>query len=141
MVYIDWVYYKTVFEGTLVPSDTFPTMARLASDVVDMIAMLPITQNMLPGADRAALIQKATAYEVDYLYEQGGESAANGAADAFMGSESLGEYRYAGSAQSGDDSAVALVEGIPVSPITKRLLYRAGVMSRWVYEGVTGYGE
>lgn len=131
MVYIELTWYKDVFGGKIVPDDEFDHMARLASDVVDMVALLEIT----PEIAQKEQVKKATAYEMELLYQQGGDDAVNGNAEAFGGSESLDRYSYNRPSNDVLESAMDTVDGIPFSPIARRLLFRAGVMTSNVYAG------
>ena len=131
MAYIDTAYYKTEFQGTPIPDSQFSRLESIASDVIDSVVSTPIIVENL-GAEAHALLQKACAYQVEHLFNLGGVNAINGMSELDMGSEHLGSY----SVSNANGSSFSLsVNGIPFSAMTKALLGRAGLMSRWVYKG------
>lgn len=137
MAYIDSVYYKDSFDGSPVPEDQFPRLASIASDLIDMVVSAPIVVSDL-GTEVQELLKKATAYQVECLYSQGGIDAINGLSESSISSESLGSYsitkqtRYAEGQKTNQSMSVG---GIPFSALAYSLLKRAGLINKWVYKG------
>lgn len=131
MAYIDTAYYKTEFQGTPIPESQFSRLESIASDVIDSVVSTPIIVADL-GAEAHALLKKACAYQVEHLFNLGGVNAINGMSELDMGSEHLGSYSVSNA--SGSSSSLS-VNGIPFSAMTKALLSRSGLMSRWAYKG------
>lgn len=131
MAYIDAAYYESVFGGTKIPDPQFKRLESIASDVIDSVVSTPIIVENL-GAEAHALLQKACAYQVEHLFNLGGVDAINGMSDLDFESEHLGSYSVSNA--NGSSSSLS-VNGIPFSTMTKSLLSRAGLMSRWVYKG------
>lgn len=127
--YIDEAYYINNFRGTPIPSSEFDSLARAASDLIDSIVSKPI-ENITEN------VKKATAYEVEMLFAQGGADAISGFASAGAASERLGDYSIGGEAKATADSKIAMYNGIPVSSIAVSFLRRDGLMSRWWYSEV-----
>jgi hypothetical protein len=130
VAYIDSVYYSNIFKGTVITEGEFERLVELASDVIDSI----VSVDMDETDAQSDLVKKATAYEVEMLYLQGGISSAVGLADGVsVGAESLGGYSVSNTAQSGSQVIMRTKDGIPVSSLTLSLLKKAGLMCRWAY--------
>jgi len=135
MAYIDFNYYANEFGGTTIMDDEFVRLATIASDTIDSIASMPFDINCLP-AESAALVQKATAYQIETLFMQGGVDAIVGMAAQSADSESLADYSISkGATVAASSSKVTLptIGGIPVSQMAISLMRRAGLTSRWAY--------
>lgn len=134
MAYIDQHYYKCEFNGAAIPQEDFTRLVDIASDVIDSIVTTPIVLEDL-SEDTRKLLSKATAYEAELLYQQGGIDSITGFSAENIGSESLGSYSVSnGSSGSGRQGMVSS-GGIPISTMTFALLKRAGLYSRWAYAG------
>lgn len=130
MPYIDKTYYDNTFGGIAIPNDDFPALARAASDTIDAIVMRPV----LDATDEN--VKKATAYEVEYLFRQGGADAYTGfAAAATVENEKLGDYSVTAQQTQAAQEAGYSVGGIPVSPLAIAALRKGGYMNRWAYAG------
>lgn len=128
MVYITKEKYKTIFGSCDIPDTEFTRLASIASDIIDSIATVEIDSD----ADYMYKVQKATAYEVEMLYEQGGIDAVTGmASGSAISSEHLGGYSVSVNASAA--SKTATKGGIPISQLTLSLLKNAGLTSRWAY--------
>lgn len=136
MAYIDNTYYTDTFHGMSIPEEDFPRLAETASDLIDSIVQKPVP---LISGEAPEDVKRATAYEVECLFSQGGLDAATGfAAGISAQSESLGNYsvgRGGASSSSGAAISVPSHDGIPVSSMTISLLRKAGLMCRWAYAG------
>lgn len=133
MAYIDEGYYKGTFRGTEIPEKEFPRLAEIASDVIDSIVTVEIDKNTA----ETDTVKKATAYEVEMLYQQGGVDAVIGFANGTaIGSESLGGYSVSNVGNNGSQVIMRTKDGIPVSALAISLLKKAGLMCRWAYAGV-----
>lgn len=133
MAYIDKAYYTDEFKGTIIPNNEFPRLAEIASDVIASVATIEIDEN----AAKTAEVKKATAYEVEMLYHQGGIDAVLGFAESTaVSSESLGGYSVSNAANNGSQVIIRTKDGIPVSSLAIALLKKAGLMCRWAYAGV-----
>lgn len=135
MAYIDYDHYTKEFQGTTIMEDEFPRLATVASDVIDSLSNVPFRFDELP-AESQALVRKATAYQVEVLFLQGGVDAIVGMSASSADSESLADYRISkGATVASSASKVILpsIGGIPVSQMAITLLRRAGLMSRWAY--------
>jgi hypothetical protein len=130
MAYIDLTYYKQDFNGSEIPDSDFPRIAERASDIIDSVVQTPITAEVLAEHEKA--IKKATAYQADYLYCQGGEDAINGISPIANGeSESLDGYSISANQQSMMNRPT--VGGIPVSPMALAWLRKTPLMQRCVF--------
>ena len=129
MAYIDYTYYTETFSGTPIPESDFSRLADIASDVIYALCNVKPEGEILSNED----FLKAVAYEVEFIYQQGGTEAIFGRSDATMswGSESLGNYSIA--AGEGSKKAVQTFNGIPISPMAIMLLEKLGLLSRWLY--------
>lgn len=123
MSYIDHAYYKDTFKGNDIPDGEFDRLADIASDLIDSIVQMPIPDPV------SAEVKKATAYETEMLYENGGIDAVAGNFEV-GGSISVGGY----SVSSPSVSKILSKNGIPVSSLAISQLKKAGLMCRW-----TGY--
>lgn len=133
MAYIDEGYYKGIFKGTEIPEGEFPRLAEIASDVIDSIVTIEIDEDTAKTDN----VKKATAYEVEMIYQQGGVDAVIGFASGLaIGSESLGGYSISTTENNGSQVIMRTKDGIPVSSLTISLLKKAGLMCRWAYAGV-----
>lgn len=130
MAYIDYEYFKTEFAGCDIPNPEFLRLVSIASDVIDSIVSIDIDEN----ADYMNSVKKATAYEVEMIYAQGGADAITGMASCnAVSSESLGSYSI--SMSNNSNNSVKSKGGIPISELSISLLKKAGLMSRWAYFG------
>lgn len=138
MAFIDADYYANEFKGNSVPESKFARLAELASDVIDGL----ITVEMTDEEKQASVnVKKATAYQLEFMYEHGGIDVILGYSDFDVASESLGDYSYS----TGGSSAANITrtsEGIPVSPLALQYLRKDGLMCRWMYANrKTPYGK
>lgn len=133
MAYITAEYFKNTFNGVEIADDELTRLIQAASDAIDMAAVLPIktvTENVM----------RATAYEVECLFQHGGIDAVHGFSsigNGFGGSERLGDYSVGGGTSSRDSggSEFTMINGIPISPFSVALLRKDGLMRRWLYQG------
>lgn len=133
MAYITAEYYKDTFGGVEIADDELTRLVQAASDAIDMAAVLPIevvTENVM----------RATAYEVECLFQYGGIDAIHGFSSVGTGAggnERLGDYSVSAGATSsaGGSSAFTAINGIPISPFAIELLRKDGLMRRWFYQG------
>lgn len=129
MAYIEKVYYETEFKGSVIPETVFNRLADIASDMIDSLCTTPIDKSDIPDE-----IKRATAYQTEMLFLQGGIEAIAGMADGLtIGSESLGGYSVSNSSVNGSQPVVRTKDGIPVSSLAISLLKKSGYMSRWAY--------
>lgn len=138
MAFIDATYYENEFKGSPIPASKFDRLAELASDVIDGL----ITVEMpLEDKQASANVKKATAYQLEFMFEHGGIDTVLGVSDLDVTSESLGAY----SVSSGGSSSAKIARtagGVPVSPMAVQFLRKDGLMSRWVYaNGTSPYGR
>lgn len=133
MAYIDKAFYTSIIKDTSILDVEFNRLAEIASDVITSIATVEIDKNAANSDD----VKKATAYEVEMLYHQGGIDAVLGFAEsATMGSESLGGYSISNTGNNGSQVIFRTKDGIPVSSLAIAMLKKAGLMCRWAYAGV-----
>ncbi|MEG2621415.1 MAG: hypothetical protein RSC06_00820 [Clostridia bacterium] len=138
MVYIDKAYYDGTFHGTAIPQEDFDRIADMASDLIDGIAVVPFVFAELEEAKQLC-VKRATAYQTELLYLQGGVDAIVGMSAQAADSEQLGAYGITkGATASSSSSKVVLptVFGIPVSEMAVQQLRKAGLMARWAYTGI-----
>ena len=131
MAYIDSSYYTDTFKGTEIPEDEFERLADIASDLIyDICRVKPSETDLVDD-----YFKKAVAYQVEFLYEQGGIEAIMGRSEAAMAglSESLGDYSV--SANTGAQQVITTKDGIPVSSMAVMMLRRLGLMSAWAFAG------
>lgn len=99
---------------------------ELASDVIDGL----ITVDMTDEEKKASVnVKKATAYQLEFMFEHGGVDAILGYSGVDVTSESLGDY----SVSTGTASVPKTRDGIPVSPLALQYLRKDGLMCRWLY--------
>ena len=129
-MYIDKEYYKDTFQGTEIPDEEFTALVRAASDIIDSVVLLPITDK------EDERIKKATAYQVEHLFLQGGIEAINGfSASGVETAEKLGDYSITQKqSQKAMENSLS-VNGTPVSSIAVACLRNGGYMNRWAYAG------
>ena len=133
MAYIDKFFYSVEFKGTPIPDDEFDRLAEIASDVISSIATMEIDEDTA-NTDK---VKKATAYEVEMLYQQGGINAIIGFAEgSAIGSESLGGFSISNTAKSGSQVIMRSKVCIPVSSLAISMLKKAGLMCRWAFAGM-----
>ena len=133
MPYIDFNYYTKEFCGTNVMEDEFPSLERMACDVIDSIVSFPIDTGALPP-ECVELVKKATAYQVETLFMQGGVDAIVGMAAQSADTEQLADYRISkGSTATSSKVIIPSIGGVPVSQMALSMLRRAGLMTRWAY--------
>lgn len=129
MAFIDAAYYKDEFKGNAIPESKFERLAELASDVIDGL----ITVDMTDEEKQASVnVKKATAYQLEFMYEHGGVDTILGYSDVDIASESLGDYSVS-IGGSGSASTPKTRDGIPVSPLALQFLRKDGLMCRWMY--------
>lgn len=120
-------YYDTDFNGTDIPDTEWNRLAETASEILRGVA----TQE-IHGFDREnPHLKRATAYQVEYLYEHGGIDAIFGFATDGASSEMLGDYQISTS----EDTRLKTptMNGLPVSPLAIMALREGGFMRRCVY--------
>ena len=129
MAFIDAAYYENEFKGNNVPSNKFERLAELASDVIDGLITVEMTYE---EKQASANVKKATAYQLEYMYEHGGVDVVLGYSDLDIASESLGDYSF--STKSGStEFTTRTSDGIPVSSLALMYLRKDGLMCRWMY--------
>jgi len=122
MAYIDYDYYLNNFGGNLIPFDEFDFIADAATLIIDGIVSKEITE----ASER---VKRATAYQADTIFVQGGVNAINGLPSGRNGiSETLGDYSVSVGAGSGANFKT--YGGIPVSQLSVTLLRQEGLMQR-----------
>lgn len=129
MAYIDKAYYRDTFHGTEIPEGDFDRLADIASDLIyDICRIKPKETDLIDER-----FKKAVAYQVEFLYEQGGIEAIMGRSEATMAgsSESLGDYSV--SANACAQQVITTKDGLPVSSMAVMQLRRLGLMSRWAF--------
>ena len=128
MAFIDAAYYEDEFKGNSIPESKFDRLAELASDVIDGL----ITVEMTDEEKQASVnVKKATAYQLEFMYEHGGVDSILGYSDVNITSESLGDYSVT---TGGASASIAKTrDGIPVSPMALQYLRKDGLMCRWMY--------
>lgn len=132
MAYITKDFYLNQFHGQTIPDEQFDRLADMASDVIDAVVLVKID----PDKHDMDKIAKAAAYEMEYLYQQGGLDAITGKASSGMTvSEKLDEYSVSESVSDSVKDHLLTVNGIPVSALAVSLLRNLGLMCRWWYAG------
>lgn len=134
MAYIDYHYYDSEFHGSPIPPNEFDRLVDIASDVIRDVAVQQIT----PEHEANPCFKKAIAYQVEYLFTQGGIDAITGFASSAT-SESLGGYSI--SVSSDASKSMKSKGGIPVSTLAIAKLREIGLMNRCVYQRRRRYGE
>ena len=131
MAYIDYTYYTDTFSGTTIPESEFNRLADIASDVIYHLCNVKPEGDILTNED----FLKAVAYEVEFIYDQGGTEVIFGRSDAAMSwdSESLGNYSISAGSGEASGAKVKTFNGIPISPFTYMILSDLGLLSRWLY--------
>lgn len=130
MAFIDAEYYANEFKGETIPETKFARLAELASDVIDGL----ITVDMTDEEKQASVnVKKATAYQLEFMYEHGGIDTILGYSDFDVTSESLGDYSVSTGGGNGASSVVKTSYGVPVSPLALQFLRKDGLMCRWMY--------
>jgi hypothetical protein len=127
MEYIDQTYFAT-YTTTVISAGEFAVLAERASDVIDMLTMQKIiAYGGIEEFDEAtqAAIKKATAAEVETLFNQGGINAVVGNADSRASSFTVGKFSI-----SGGGAGMATINGIPVSPLINGYLLMTGLLYR-----------
>lgn len=133
MAYITYEYYANTFHGLTIPESEFDRMAEMASDMIDAIAVRPVDLEKID----AALLAKATAYQMELLYTQGGVDAVTGKATSqVVTNEKLDEYSISEQQSASAAENTLTVNGIPVSPLAVAILRKLGLMCRWFYAGM-----
>lgn len=129
MAYLTKDYYEDTFHGVSIPDSQFDRLALAASDVIDALVTRPITDDV----DKDTLA-KATAYQLEYIYQQGGIEAITGsAAGQHVTTEKLDDYSITEQFTASAEQNQLSVNGIPVSPLALSILRKLGLMSRWLY--------
>lgn len=131
MAYLTKEYYVNSFRGAHIPDGEFERLAQTASDVIDALVTRPITEE----TDKDALA-KATAYQLEYIYQQGGLDAVTGAAaNQQVVTEKLDDYSVSQQLTTAAEQNQISIYGLPVSPLALMILRKLGLMSRWLYSG------
>lgn len=130
MAFIDAAYYVNEFKGEPVQGRKFERLAELASDVIDGLITVDMTDE---EKQASANVKKATAYQLEYMSEHGGIDTILGYSDVDISSESLGDYSVSSGGNSGSARIIKTSDGIPVSPLALRYLRKDGLMCRWMY--------
>ncbi|MBQ7125115.1 MAG: hypothetical protein IJO00_01995, partial [Clostridia bacterium] len=104
-------------------------LAAAASTIIDLLVSSPIT---VVTED----IKRATAYEAELLFAQGGIDAISGLASVTSGiDEKLGDY-FIGTPYVSNEKRCYSIGGVPVSGLTLFILKKGGYMSRCIYTEV-----
>lgn len=138
MAYIDAAYYEDVFHGIAIPPEDIDRLMEMASDLIDAVANVPFTFSDL-SEEEQGFVQKATAYQTEMLFLQGGVDAIVGMSAQAADSEHLGSYsitKGATAASSSSKVVMPTINGTPVSGLAVQQLRKAGLMSRWAYAGI-----
>lgn len=125
MELIDYEYYSDTFKGTDVSEDDFELLLDRAQDILDDISTGNIYSSTLSDYQLAS-IKKAVAYQIDFLYYQGGNDAMNGFAETNLSSEKLGSFSY--SVDSSSKVNTRMVGDIPVSSMAYSKLKKANML-------------
>ena len=133
MAYIDETYYTGTFKGTAIASSEFDKLADIASDLVDSIVLIDVDTDDMSEA-QIGYLKKATAYETELLYLQGGIDAITGMAADNFSSAQVGGISVAKADQA--MKSFPTVNGLPISALTVWNLKKAGLMRRLVAEDV-----
>ena len=129
MAYLTREFYENTFHGATIPVGDFDRLALTASDVIDALVARPIPDDV----DKDTLA-KATAYQLEYIFQQGGIEAVTGsAAGQRVTTEKLDDYSISQQLTSAAEQNQLTINGIPVSPLAVAILRRLGLMSRWLY--------
>ncbi len=133
MAYITREYYVDSFHGQSIPEAQFTQLSQAASDTIDAIVMIPID----PQKHDMEKVAKATAYQMETLYAQGGMDATTGKASSQMvTTERLDEYSIQEQQSASAAQNALSLNGIPVSPLAVAILRGLGLMCRWYYTGM-----
>lgn len=138
MAYIDAAYYEDTFHGTPIPQEDIDRLLEIASDLIDAVANVPFTFSELTEEEQG-FVKKATAYQTELIFLQGGVDAIVGMSAQAADSEHLGSYSITKGATAASYSSKVVmptINGIPVSDLAVQQLRRAGLMSRWAYAGL-----
>lgn len=129
MAYLTKEFYDNTFHGEPIADDEFVRLAEAASDVIDAVINVPVTDD----TDKEGLA-RATAYQVEYIKQQGGISAVTGAAESQkVVTEKLEDYSYTEARTDAASQSMLTIGGIPVSPLAVAILRKLGLMARWYY--------
>lgn len=130
MAYIDREYYIKTFKGKDIPDNEFERLADIASDVINSICTIEIDEETAVSDE----VKKATAYETELLFLQGGIDTIVGKAESTsISSESLGDYSVSYNTGNETQPLIKTKDGIPVSSLSTSLLKSKGLMCRWAY--------
>lgn len=130
MAYIDREYYIKAFKGKDIPDNEFERLADIASDVINSICTIEIDEETAVSDE----VKKATAYETELLFLQGGIDTIVGKAESTsISSESLGDYSVSYNTGNETQPLIKTKDGIPVSSLSTSLLKSKGLMCRWAY--------
>lgn len=130
MAYIDREYYIKTFKGKDIPDNEFERLADIASDVINSICTIEIDEETAVSDE----VKKATAYETELLFLQGGIDTIVGRAESTsISSESLGDYSVSYNTGNETQPLIKTKDGIPVSSLSTSLLKSKGLMCRWAY--------
>lgn len=130
MAYIDREYYIKTFKGKDIPDNEFERLADIASDVINSICTIEIDEETAVSEE----VKKATAYETELLFLQGGIDTIVGKAESTsISSESLGDYSVSYNTGNETQPLIKTKDGIPVSSLSTSLLKSKGLMCRWAY--------
>lgn len=130
MAYIDREYYIKTFKGKDIPDNEFERLSDIASDVINSICTIEIDEETAVSDE----VKKATAYETELLFLQGGIDTIVGKAESTsISSESLGDYSVSYNTGNETQPLIKTKDGIPVSSLSTSLLKSKGLMCRWAY--------
>lgn len=121
MAYIDYAYYTDVYKGVPIDADTFSRLAERASELIDQVTNYTIQDIAALPAFTQEQVKKATAAQVEYLY-QNGEGVLQGVTD--LQDVKIGDFSYKSASP-----------GNPTSPLALSFLRRTG----WLYAGVESH--
>lgn len=129
MGYIDADYYNNVFKGEPTTPENLDKFIERASDLIDQLT----TQNIvcigfdnLPTVQQN-LIEKATAYQVEFYILNGGDSSIN-SGSTNVDNVRIGSFSY----QTGTTQSGATRDSGRVSPTTLTIMQQSGLL----YQGV-----
>lgn len=125
--FITKAYYDAEFGGTDIPDTEFNRLAEAASEIMRATSNQKIRNEDYENPN----LKRATAYQVEYLYEHGGLDAIVGYATDGASSEMLGDYQITTSADT--RLKTPTMNGLPVSPMAIIALRKGGFMCRCVY--------
>ena len=118
MPYIDYIYYSVIYQGKATDKE-FRDISNRATDIVKMYM-----ERFIASWDQKSSIEeygcdvkKAICYEIDYLLENGGNSALNGKNELDLKTVKTEgfEYQYR-------DNRGSMFNGVPFSQVSMNLI-------------------